>query len=114
MIINGVELENIDIYDLEVAEKYEKALKIVKEVSPKVERVSLSEGIRHQCNLIFDFFNTMFGEGTDKLIFGEKVNLLTCLKSFEELVTQVNELNKEIEKMANKYSPNRAQRRTKK
>lgn len=114
MIINNIELEDIDIYDLEVAEKYEKAIKTVQESSIKVDEMSLSQGIRLQCNLIFDVFNSVFGEGTDKKIFGDRVNLLICLKSFEELVTQVNEQNKEIEKMANKYSSNRAQRRTKK
>ena len=38
---------------------------------------------------------------------------MTCLKAFEELVTQVNNSNGEVEKMLNKYSPNRAQRRKK-
>lgn len=113
MIINGVELEDIDIYDLEVAENYEKALKIVNESSSKDNSKSLSDGIRFQCNLIFDFFNTVFGEGADKKIFGNKVNLMTCIKAFEEIVLKMNEQKKEIEKLSNKYSPNRAARRNK-
>lgn len=113
MIINGVELEDIDIYDLKVAEKYEKALVIVQESSLLDDSKSLSDGIRFQCNLIFDFFNTVFGEGADKKIFGNKVNLMTCVKSFEEVVLRMNEQKKEIEKLSNKYSPNRAARRSK-
>lgn len=113
MIINGVELEDLDIYDLEVAEKYEKALAKVRELSTKDNSKSLSEGIKFQCNLIFDFFNTVFGEGTDKDIFGNKVNLMTCMKAFEEIVLKVNEQKKELEKLSNKYSPNRAARRSK-
>ncbi|WP_460377777.1 DUF6673 family protein, partial [Paraclostridium bifermentans] len=35
-------------------------------------------------------------------------------KAFEELILQVNEQKKEIEKISNKYSPNRASRRSKK
>lgn len=114
MKINGVELQDIDILDLEVAEKYENALESVKDISKRIEGMKLSEAIRIQCTTIFDVFNTMFGEGTDKKVFGDKVNLLTCLKAFEDLVTHVNSKNTEVERLANKYSPNRAQRRSKK
>jgi hypothetical protein len=114
MKINGVELQDIDILDLEVAEKYEHSLEKVDGIAKKIEGVKITESIRIQCNIIFDVFNTMFGEGTDKKVFGDKVNLLTCLKAFEELVTHVNSKNAEVERLANKYSPNRAQRRAKK
>ena len=56
----------------------------------------------------------MFGEGADKKVFGNKVNLMTCMKSFEEVVLKINEQKKEIERLSNKYSPNRAARRSKK
>lgn len=113
MIINGVELEDIDIYDLEVAEKYEKAIECLEVIKGKTN-INGSEGIRSICTAIFNVFNTVFGEGTDKKIFGNKVNLITCIKALEEFVMQINEQKKEIEKLANKYSPNRAQRRAKK
>lgn len=114
MKINNVELQDIDILDLEVAEKYEKALEKVEGIAKAIEDMKLSESIKIQCNAIFDVFNTLFGEGTDKKVFGGKVNLLTCLKAFEELVTQMSTKNAEVEKMASKYSPNRVQRRNKK
>ena len=63
---------------------------------------------------IVKVFNDLFGEGTDKKIFGNKVNLLTCLQAFDELITQTNTSRAEVEKIANKYSPNRAARRKKK
>ena len=113
MKINGVELEDLDIFDLEVAKKYEKSLNILDEISEQAKSMSIVDGIETQCNAIFDVFNTMFGEGTDKKIFGDKINLLTCLKAFEELVVQMNEQKSEIEKISSKYSPNRAQRRKK-
>ena len=114
MKINNVELQDIDILDLEVAEKYEKALEQVEGIAQKIEGMGLVDSIRTQCHAIFDVFNTMFGEGTDKKIFGDKVNLLTCLKAFEELVTQMSAKNSEVERLATKYSPNRATRRNKK
>lgn len=113
MKINGVELEDLDIFDLDVAGKYENALKNVEDMSEKVKGMTVAESIITQCNAVFNVFNELFGEGTDKKVFGNKVNLLTCLKAFEELVIQMNEQKSEIEKIASKYSPNRAQRRKK-
>jgi len=75
--------------------------------------MKVGESIRTQCNAIFDVFNALFGEGTDKKVFGDRVNLLTCLKAFEELVTQINSQSTEVEKMASKYSPNRVNLRNK-
>ena len=113
MKINGVELDNLEIYDADVAERYEKALDDVIKKSEDIQGLKTSAIIRKQCECVFKFFNTMFGECTDKKIFGDKVNLLTCLKAFEELVEQVNAQKGEVEKIASKYSPNRAQRRKK-
>ena len=117
MKINNVDLEDLDIYDVDTAEKYEIAVKKVQEEaeeSKKLEDTGLSAMIRMQCNAVFNCFNTIFGEGTDKKIFGAKVNLMTCLKAFEELIENVNEQKKELEKLSNKYSPNRAQKRARK
>lgn len=114
MIINGVELQDIDIYDLEVAEKYDKELHAVSEVGANLVGLSTPEIIRVQCTAIFKFFNELFGEGTDKKIFGDKVNLVTCLKALDEFITQVRDQKEQIEEISNKYSPNRATRRNKK
>lgn len=114
MVINGVELEDIDILDLETAERYERALEGVEGVAEKVDGMKTSESIRTQCKAIFNVFNELFGEGTDRKVFGDKVNLLTSLKAFEELILQVESKSSEAEKFINKYSPDRAKRRSKK
>nr|DAE09619.1 MAG TPA: tail assembly chaperone [Siphoviridae sp. ctDtx1] len=114
MKINGVELEDIDFYDLEVAEKYDKSMEELKKVEENNKNTSMTQVVKTQCETIFNVFNTMFGEGTDKKVFGNRVNLKICLKAFSELVDQANEQRVEIEKIAHKYSPNRAQRRAKK
>jgi len=113
MKINGIELEDIDFLDLEVAEKYEKAIKNVDNMTEGLKGATFTECIRKQCNAIFDVFNEIFGEGTDKKIFGNKVNLMTCLNAFEELVMHMKAQNAELEKFTSKYSPNRASRRKK-
>lgn len=114
MKINGVELEDLDFYDLEVAEKYDKTLEDLKRIDENNKGMSMTEVVKTQCETIFNVFNTMFGEGTDEKVFGGRVNLRICLKAFSELVDQVNEQKAEIEKITNKYSANRAQRRAKK
>ena len=113
MIINGVELEDIDIYDLEVAEKYEKVLENINKPQ-KVEGLKTSAVIRKQCEAIFNIFNELFGEGTDKKVFGDRVNLKICLEAFASLVNQINSQKEELDNIVSKYSPNRAQRRAKK
>ncbi|WP_461206927.1 DUF6673 family protein [Clostridium sp. DL1XJH146] len=113
MIVNNVELEDISIFDADVAEKYENALIEVEEKIKKTEGMKVSESIRFQCTVIFNVFNELFGEGTDKKVFGHKVNLLVCLKAFEELVLSFNSQKQELAKISKKYSPNRAQRRAK-
>lgn len=110
MIINGVELQDLEIYDLEIAEKFDKELKVVAGVGEKLEGLSTPEVIRVQCTAIFNFFNELFGEGTDKKIFGDKVNLVTCLKALDEFVTQVRDQKEKIEEISNKYSPSRVNR----
>lgn len=114
MIINEVELEDLDFYDLEVAEKYDKVLEDLKKNDENNKSMSMTEVVKTQCETIFNVFNTMFGKGTDKKIFGDKVNLKICLKAFGELVDHANEQKTDLEKMSNKYSANRAQRRAKK
>lgn len=113
MIINEIELD-FDIFDVDIAERYENALEKVQEEGKPVEGEKNSVVIRRQCNSIFNFFDEVFGEGTSKDIFGDRVNLMLCLKAFEEVVEDVAEQTKEAEKLTAKYSPNRAQRRLKK
>ena len=103
MIINGVELEDLDIYDLEVAKKFDEVLNNLQLVKEEVRGMNNVEG-----------FNTMFGEGTDKKVFGNKVNLMICIKALEEFILKMNEQKKELDRLMNKYSPNRATRRSKK
>lgn len=110
MVINGVEIQDLDIFDADVAEKYEAALKEVSKNSHANSNMTGSEVIRKQCDVIFKCFNSLLGEGTDKKIFGDKVNIITCLKAFEELIDQTNEQASELKKMQAKYSKDRIKR----
>ena len=112
MIINNIEMLDLDVYDLEVAENYEKALELLQGIEEKTKNKGIAEGIKIQCNIIFDFFNIMYGEGADRKIFGDKVNLVTCLDALGEFMEQFNtQGTNTFNSINNKYSPNRAKRR---
>lgn len=113
MLINNVELPDIDVTDALVMENYEAAHD---KVAEKMNNLDVngkrhSELIRIQCEAVFEFFEDVFGEGTAKKVFGESVNLTTCLNAYEAVVDGVNALDKKAaEKIKSKFG-NRQQRR---
>lgn len=109
MKILNVEIGELDIFDLEVAEQYEKGLAEIQNKDYNLE--TLSEIIKAQCTDVMNLFNELFGEGTDKKIFGNKTNLKLCLQAFEELVENVNKQGEELSNsVVNKYSNARTKR----
>ena len=109
MKILNVEIGELDIFDLEVAEQYEKGLAEIQNKDYNLE--TLSEIIKAQCTDVMNLFNELFGEGTDKKIFGNKTNLKLCLQAFEELVENVNRQGEELSNsVVNKYSNARTKR----
>ncbi|MFR5470381.1 MAG: DUF6673 family protein [Romboutsia sp.] len=101
------------VYDPDVMEKYENALEVAIEETTFDEDsdLKLSEKIRIQCKSVFKFFNSIFGEGTDKKVFGEKVNLKDCLSAFQQVIAEAAKEDEELANSIGKYTPNRAQRR---
>ncbi len=117
--INNVELE-FDFNDADDMEKLENA---IEKTQKGIENISIdakrtSEVIRETCKCIFDCFNDIFGNDTDKKIFGDKTNLNICKEAFEDLINarieQEKEFSEEMSNSEKKYSPNRATRRAKK
>lgn len=117
MIINGVTIPDPDIGDLSFLEKYEAANDSItqKMAEINVKEMRRSEAVRTQCEAVFAFFDTVFGKGTAKAVFGEQVNLKICIDSYEEAVNGVNALDVKLANyFRNKYPNNRQQRRHKK
>lgn len=117
MIINGVNLPDIDITELETAEKYEQAMDLIQKGTQYENSDKRSQIIRQCCNGVFKAFDTIFGDGTAKKVFGKQTNLTVCLKAVDELVDQVNRAEectlKIVDKIGGKYTSNknREQRR---
>lgn len=119
MKIRDVKLE-FDFNDADDMERLENAIENTKKglENISVEGKKASEVIRETCKNIFDCFNEVFGEGTDKKIFGSKTNFNICKEAFEDLVKarieQETQFAQEMSNIEKKYSPNRATRRAKK
>lgn len=109
MIIKGIELEDLDIFDADIMEKYEKSLNKVANKNYDTAK-TMSESIKLQCKTVFAFFNDMWGKGTDKKVFGDKCNLKDCLEALDQVIEYVNSQGKEIQLLTSKYSPKRAER----
>lgn len=114
MIINGIELEDLNGLDYEIAQKVEKELEKTQGIQAKIANLKNSEGIKVICDTINEIFDNIFGEGTSEKVFKGKKDLLVSMKSFEELCMNYEASQNAINDMFKKYSPNRASRRSKK
>lgn len=101
MVINSVNLPDIDVADALVMERYEHAhdnvAKAMNDLQPEGKRQS--ELIRAQCTAVFNFFDEVFGDGTAKKVFGETVNLTTCINAYEDVIKAVNAFGSKLSSM---------------
>ena len=116
MKILDVELE-FDFNDADDLEKLENAIEVTQkelaQINAKDEKASAV--VRQISQAISGCFNSVFGENTDVKIFGNKTNIKTCLRAFEDLanarVQSEQELADELKSVDQKYGVNRATRR---
>lgn len=123
MKINNVELEDLDIFDADISEKYENEMVKIRDNIKRIEdefkesKIKQSEYIRKLCTVVNEFFDSLLGENTAFKVFNGKCNMVTSVKAFAEVVDWVNEGKSykeqfdDIDKVVNKYSPNRLKRR---
>lgn len=101
---NNAELE-ADFTDAGFMERFEKAYEVMEEDIKHVQKVGKqSEVIRSHCNVFFKFFDSVFGPGSSKKLFGDKISIDLCIQASESLyVFKVNE-NDRYRQMTNKYN----------
>ena len=95
--ICGQELE-LDLFDADTMEVYEKSLDKVVERSKEAKKhteLSNAEGIRETCGIVKDFFDEIFGEGTSEKLFKGKDNLLVCMDAFGIVSSEANSAGSE-------------------
>lgn len=112
MKINEADIE-FDVLDADTMEKYETALTFLEkrmDEEKDKEHTKVSDAIRSQCHIIFDFFNMIFGEGADRKIFGGKTNLKICYEAVETINAEAQRQRIQFEQLIEKYSPKRLER----
>ena len=103
MKILNTELQDLDFMEAETMEKFEELQEDYNDkLNNPPEFKRNSEVIRYYCELVFDLFNGLFGDDTDKKIFGKSTNLAKCTKAVDELFQYIEASNKAQEKEFNK------------
>lgn len=108
LTINGVDL-NFNLYDYETAANYESALAMIQNNS--AAKGSLAETIKAQCELVFEFFDTVFGAGTAEQVFAGKYDFKVCTEALGDVINNAKAQTQDYHNLVNRYAPNRAARR---
>ena len=112
MKIKDLEIE-FDFLDADDVERLEKGYqKVIEETERhKEEELSMSEEIRIECQIIDEFLNYVFGEGTAEKLFNGKKSLKAHTEVFQDILNEKLIYSRDIEAVYARYQPNREQRR---
>ena len=110
---------NFSFTDADDVERFENAAKKVYEEAEKNKKkeMNASEIIREECNIIEEFFDSVFGEGISNKLFNEKKDIVEHIKLFEDIIKAKVEATKDIQNIydnienSDRYKPNRETRR---
>ena len=103
----------VDVSDVKYLERYEEAFEEYNKMIGKVPDTGKeSDKVRYICNLIFDVFDRIFGEGAHEKMFGDRMSGDLCIQALYALMA----MNKEYAEKAKASTAtlNRARRRAKK
>ena len=109
--INGVDLD-FNIYDYETALHYESALTRIQSETTKPG--GLAETIKAQCELVFDFFDEVFGPGTAEQVFQGKYDFRVCTAALGDVINAAKAQQQEYTSLLDRYAPNHTARRANK
>lgn len=115
MTILGKTLPDLDVADLETAQKIEAFyggyVDACNGIKAEQNRVKLITSV---CNYVFDGVDELFGEDTAKQLFGGKTNMRDCVEAVSQITRAINqaqsELGDQLTQMT-KTAGNRAARR---
>ena len=97
IVVLGKELEG-DFFDADFMERYE----TTDARDRKYEKVA--DAFREQCAVAREYFDRIFGDGTSKELFGDRMNLRDHMEAIAELTECAAGAKKEINDLTNKYT----------
>lgn len=104
---NDLELE-VDMEDVDFQERYEKAFKRMEASEKEMQSVgTLSEITKKYCDLFWNLFDDIFGDGTANKLFEGKKHAGLCEEVYESFIdyckNQVKDINKRRASRVTKY-----------
>lgn len=104
MILNGVEIQDIDVLDLDIREKVDKARE---KVANKFANSSNYKGTdiekaKTMCDDISNFVDEVYGKGTANKVFKGRYNLRIAMEAFETVIEDINKQDKDFAEYSNK------------
>lgn len=113
--IKGIELE-LDMQDVATVERYEAAFARMGETEKNLPKDGkASERLRAFCRMFRNLYDDIFGPGTSDKIFGDNDNARVATEVYEQFLEfvsgQRNPVDEIQNRIADRFSPNRAQRR---
>lgn len=108
-----LELE-FDLADYEFMKKYEDAFKKMEQSEKRIQKAGAgSDIIKEYCQLFYDLYDDIFGEGTSQKIFKGKYNVSLCDLTYESFL-KCAELNaKEVRAIQSRLTNSKKDRRAK-
>lgn len=94
MKILGKEVE----FDFEEAENIDKAVQLDKKYSQEFKQ---AKTLTEKCEVYKQFFDELIGEGTSKVLFGDKNKFFEITDAYQELIAEAEKVNAEIIKRTN-------------
>lgn len=104
MILNGVEIQDIDVLDLDIREKVDKARE---KVANKFANSSNYKGTdiekaKTMCDDISNFVDEVYGKGTANKVFKGRYNLRIAMEVFETVIEDINKQDRDFAEYSNK------------
>lgn len=115
--INGYTF-NLDTSDADEQDRLTECYTVMQKTEEKLVNIGKTSDItRGYCQLFYDFFDELFGEGTSGKLFDGKKSARLCDEVYDSFLqfiqTQTIETTKRRATMISKYAPNREQKRAK-